>query len=358
MDGYPAVGNFDNDPEGEFVVVSSGGQVRLHDTNCQPIWTAQIPGATQAYFGGPPTIADYDGDNEAEVGIAANNSYTVFDTNGSLLWQMATQDASSGNTGSSVFDFEGDGFAEAVYADETRLWVFNGINGEVKLESTDHASGTWTEYPVIADIDGDNHAEIVVTNNDTITGIPINGISVIEDADDSWRPARRIWNQHAYSITNVNDNGTIPANPAPNWSSYNNFRSGDMSAALPGADYPDLTATIDEVCSRLCDEGSLTVSVRVSNQGFASVPKDFQLALIAETDAGDVVLETRTISGGVGSGIMRESLVFDLTEIDTEAINDLRLEVDGGDNAPDGGTYMECNEENNSDNWGLAPCLE
>ncbi len=43
-----------------------------------------------------------------------------------MSWQATTNDASSGNTGSAVFDFEGDGIAEAVYADETRLWSFAG----------------------------------------------------------------------------------------------------------------------------------------------------------------------------------------------------------------------------------------
>jgi hypothetical protein len=355
LDGYPAVGNFDSDPEAEFVVVSRGGEVRLHDTDCKLIWTAYIPGASGSGFGGPPTIADYDGDLEPEIGVAANNSYTVFDTDGQVLWQMPTQDASSGNTGSSVFDFEGDGYAEAIYADETRLWAFNGVNGEVKLESTDHASNTWTEYPVIADVDGDDHAEIVVTNNNT-GGIQITGITVIEDENDSWRPARRIWNQHAYSITNVNDDGSIPMNPDPNWATFNSFRSGDMTAALPGADYPDLFVNIDDVCTLFCDEGSLTVAGRVGNQGFAHVIKDVEVVLYGETASGDVELGRLTVTGGISSGALRESFEFNLQDVDVEALLDLRLEVDGGNNATDSGAYSECDEENNTHNWGQAIC--
>ena len=37
-------------------------------------------------------------------------------------------------------------------------------------------------------------------------------------------PSRRIWNQHAYHITNVNDDGSVPVKQADNWRSYNNFR--------------------------------------------------------------------------------------------------------------------------------------
>jgi hypothetical protein len=356
LDGYPAVGNFDADPEGEFIVVSQGGEVRLHDTNCQPIWTASIPGASGYGYGGPPTIADYDGDLEPEIGVAANSSYTVFDTDGQVLWQKPTQDATSGNTGSAVFDFEGDGYAEAIYADETRLWVFNGISGEVKLESTDHASNTWTEYPVVADVDGDDHAEIIMTNNNT-GGIPITGITVIEDVDDSWRPARKIWNQHAYSITNVNDDGTIPRIPDTNWATYNSFRSGDMTAALPGADYPDLIAVIDDVCTLFCDDGELTISARIGNQGFAPVFKDVEIVLYAETAAGDVEWARQMVSGGIDSGGLGESITFEVTGVDLSTVTDLRLEVDGGNSATDGGAYSECDETNNTGAWGKPICF-
>jgi hypothetical protein len=184
-DGYPAVADFDGDMEGEVVVSSGNGEIRLQDGDCSVIWRGFIPGATQSYYGGPPTIADYDGDLEPEIGVAANNSYTVFDTDGTILWQMPTQDISSGNTGSAVFDFEGDGIAEAIYGDEIRLWGFNGPDGAVKLESMDHSSNTWTEYCTIADIDNDDHAEIIIPNNNTGVG-SVTGITVIEDADDSW----------------------------------------------------------------------------------------------------------------------------------------------------------------------------
>ena len=42
-----------------------------------------------------------------------------------FLWIKQTQDCSSAATGSSVFDFEGDGKAEVVYGDETTLHVYD-----------------------------------------------------------------------------------------------------------------------------------------------------------------------------------------------------------------------------------------
>jgi hypothetical protein len=157
-DGYVAVANFDNDPEGEVVVVNSS-TIRLLNHDYSEIWSEPLGG------GGPPTVGDFDGDGEPEIGVAGWAQYTVYETDGSILWSRTTQDNSSGVTGSSVFDFDGDGIAEVVYADEMSLWVFSGPDGSVRLQSPHHQSYTWLEYPVIVDVDADGAAEIVVPNN-------------------------------------------------------------------------------------------------------------------------------------------------------------------------------------------------
>jgi hypothetical protein len=51
-------------------------------------------------------------------------------TNG-VLWTRPSQDTSSAVTGSTTFDFEGDGRVEAVYADECFLRVYDGLSGDV-----------------------------------------------------------------------------------------------------------------------------------------------------------------------------------------------------------------------------------
>jgi hypothetical protein len=50
-----------------------------------------------------------------------------------VVWQVQNHDLSSSVTGSSVFDFEGDGKAEVIYADECFLWVFDGQTGAVRF---------------------------------------------------------------------------------------------------------------------------------------------------------------------------------------------------------------------------------
>jgi len=262
----------------------------------------------------------------------------VFEKDCSVKWQANTQDASSGNTGSSVFDFEGDGSAEAVYADETKLWAFNGADGTVKLQSTQHANGTWLEYPAIADVDADDHAEIVVAN----TGSKL-GIYVFGDAGDSWMPGRKIWNQHAYSITNVNDDGTIPAVTVTNWLSYNNFRSGDLAAATGGA-LSDALPVAGDVCIEECRSGRVYVVVAVGNQGTSELPAGVAISAYAITDADPVYLQTQVVPDAIASGASSLGLEFDFATADLPygAVEFIADDDNGR------ASITECNEDNNT----------
>ena len=57
-------------------------------------------------------------------------------------------------------------------------------------------------------------------------------MQVIRDKMDRWIQARRIWNEHAYHVTNVREDGTIPMIEAPSWQRLNTFRT---NAQINGA---------------------------------------------------------------------------------------------------------------------------
>jgi hypothetical protein len=117
------------------------------------------------------------------------------------------------------------------------MFVYDSIDGSVLLQ-TSRASGTLSEYPVVADVDNDGSAEIVVVSN-RYAGLPDPTVQVIRDVEDRWIQARRIWNQHAYHVTNVREDGTIPQFEPPHWHTVNTFRTNaqieDGSVCIPPA---------------------------------------------------------------------------------------------------------------------------
>ena len=133
---------------------------------------ASVDDASQPIYGGPVTIGDFNKDGLPEVGIASTGYFGVYDpkckkyeagkcADKGVLWERVSQDASSGRTGSSLFDFDGDGQSEAVYADECFTRVYDGQTGKV-LFSARRSSSTSIEAPVIVDVDDDGSAEILM----------------------------------------------------------------------------------------------------------------------------------------------------------------------------------------------------
>ena len=292
-DGFTATGNFDADDQGEVVIVR-GGTIYIvnHDgtplvVGGQPVRIAIPVDDCTKNEGGPPTVADFDGDGRAEIGVAAADFYVVADldclgsptpagcSDPGIRWKAANFDCSSRVTGSSVFDFDGDGKAEVVYADEQNFRIFDGTTGMVR-QSIANTSRTRLEMPIVADVDNDGNAEVVFVENTTAATGGHQGLRVIGDATDSWAATRRVWNQHAYHVTNVSELGAIPAHEPANWTVASpNTVSGKMnnfSQNLPDFDAlaaPDLTVALDLIplgCTlqaHVCNAGDVVVGAGV-----------------------------------------------------------------------------------------------
>lgn len=249
--GFVAVANFDDDPQGEIVVVSRGTLTILnHDlsTFWGPVPLAVGSTASpQPGNGGLPVVADFDGDGRPEIGVAGAQVYAVYDpdvvldddsaTEDAVLWKSPIDDSSSSSTGSTVFDFDGDGTAEVVYADQEFVRIYAGPTGDVRW-SRPNGSNTRSEAPVVADVDGDGEAEIVVAAEraTTVSGSSYPaGVRVFGSPGNNWVSTRAIWNQHAYDVTNVDADGTIPAVPAVNWltAGLNSFRQQHLPTDDP-----------------------------------------------------------------------------------------------------------------------------
>ena len=331
---HPAVADMDGDGVGE-VVLSGSRAITIVDNQCFLRHHAFLGDDGD---GGPATVADYDGDGQPEIGVASYSYYFVMESDLTELWRAPVSDGSSNQTGSSVYDFDGDGYAEVVYAGELNLWIYSGVDGTVRLQETSQDSCTTLEYPITVDVDGDGQIEIVLVDG--------NGIRVVGDRDNTWVPGREIWNQHAYSIFNVNDDLTIPAYQRANWPEFNSFRSADQRLNNgDGANLVDAYAMEVDRCEVECAAGMVQLTLRGANQGLADATDGINLALYAEqADGSRSLLETIPADVMVRSAYTTEGYTLRLEMVDLPTGTLILVADDDGTGM---GVIEECDEENN-----------
>jgi hypothetical protein len=237
--GYPQIANLDDDPEPEILLTSDDGISLLEHTG-ESIFENLTP--TGDPTGGfnwmrPAAIHDFDGDGQAEFALSSVEHYAVYESDGTIAWVTDVSDE-TGQAGGTAFDFLGSGAADAIYADEWSMFVYDD-EGSVLLE-IERTSATLIEYPVVADVDDDGSAEILVVSNPGWENLGIPALQVIRDVEDRWIQARRIWNQHSYHVTNVSENGAIPQFEPPSWEMLNTFRTNAQIEGGAVCDPPEI----------------------------------------------------------------------------------------------------------------------
>ena len=393
------------------VVTVGGSVVRLYTLEGQQLLTGSLSG------GGPPTIGDFDNDGFPEIAAAGGTFYAVYDLEckdagpgclgNYIRWQQPSKDASSATTGSSIFDFEGDGEAEAVYADECYTRVYEGPTGEV-LYSAFRSSCTWYENPVVADVDNDQNTEIVVPSNPNCNvscpaidpihrgirceedlecpsgtcdagfcrcanaeqcpaehtctsplpgtpgsgntcraqrpnGAKKTGVRVLRDRLDRWASSRGVWNQHAYSVNNINEDGTVPKTSEwtqnhvdPKLNTYRQNAQGDVGAEA----LPDVTAEfIPPYCQY--DGGVTTLNAEVCNRGVKTLGAGLNTAFYGGDP--EMLLCVATLEDNLAAG----ECVLATCEVNGEVMGKVRVE--GNDNGEGVQNALECYPENNGD---------
>ena len=318
----------DMDLDGDLDVVYTVG---YSAENRLVIWDGQTPQVLLNKFLSPrnqvsrANIADFDGDGYLEVGLhyqidpnsATPGTYAVVDdiltTNGDLLWSIITTDQSS-TTGSTVYDFDGDGDSEVVYRDEDNLRILDGRTGQVIYISACQ-SGTRWEYPVVADVNGDGTTNIICT----CTG---QGVTVFESNNLPWVPSRSVWNQHGYNVTNVNDDLTIPTTPASNLGfggQFNNFlkqssklneTTFEPELTVADASWSSITMGNQSGCP-----SSYEVTLTIENTGNGILSADMPISLYRNdpTQAGSNLLQTILLGNQLQKG-QTETITVALTE--------------------------------------------
>jgi hypothetical protein len=220
--GHSAVADLDEDGLPEVLVMGDKGVTVLEHDGTVKVKDAKPMANPGGWYWQPPAIHDMDGDGAPEIALGTTDLYGVVEADLTVAWTAPVTD-SSGFAGGTAFDFLGSGTAQGVYADEATLFVFDA-DGQVLTQSP-RSSATQIEFPVVVDVDADDSAEMVVVSNEIQGAQTQPAVQVIRDKEDRWVPARRIWNQHSYHVTNVREDGTIPQFEAPSWESFNTYRT-------------------------------------------------------------------------------------------------------------------------------------
>jgi hypothetical protein len=119
----------------------------------------------------------------------------------------------------------------------------------------------------------------------------VSGIRVYSDANDRWVRSRTIWNQHAYAVTHIDEDGTIPKSSAwkKNWlqPELNNFRQ-NVPGNADGQDTPDLTAGI---AGFTCGSAGAKLNAPICNRGTSPLGAGVNVGFY---DGTTKVCETKT----------------------------------------------------------------
>ncbi|MCB9330986.1 MAG: VCBS repeat-containing protein [Lewinellaceae bacterium] len=270
-DGFTSIADFDRDGDLDAIVQGrKGGQNTVYCWDIQtPVIMREFQLPTNWHEGASRVnIADLNGDGQLEVSFVEFPQLFALKNDFSILWTVNTIDPSS-VTCSSVYDFCGDGSADVIYRGQSFLQVIEGATGLVKWQDQ-CLSATHIENPLVLDVDGDGQTEIVIEcgsngtqDQGTVVAYEAVGLPGIS--------SRRVWNQHAYFNTNINEDLSVPRiqqNPHIVGDSLrmNSFLNQFFNPTFPAPD------GVLDALSLICVGDSIEISLSVCNDGDNVLP--------------------------------------------------------------------------------------
>ncbi len=167
----------------------------------------------------------------------------------------------------------------------------------------------------------------------------VSGIRVYSDANDQWVRSRTIWNQHAYHVTHIGEDGVVPQTSMwdKNWEQpeLNNFRQ-NVPGGPNGTSVPDSTA--GAALFDGCLGGQATLTVDVCNRGSAPQGSGIVVGFYV---AGTKICETATSQALAPEECESVSCVWNAPPGTSAQAVDVDVV------ANDGGGAAECHDNNN-----------
>ena len=319
-----------------------------------------------------PFCGDLDGDGLPEILTETDEGTYIyyFDTasSGSMAFTQIT--SMSGTPGYTAFDFNQDGRYEVVWRGMSDLAIMDGqkikqntppFNVGTSLVAY---SGTIAEYPVVADVDGDGHAELLVSrgywawtpNNHHDYGC----ISVYTSATlGAWNSARKVWNNWAFDNALVNEDLSVPQHPFntatrfPNGKQpLNGFRLPVPNIDRDGNLYnPAADLELVQVEEVQMEDDSIRLSLQLRNNGDATLLAPFGISVYGHSYRGPLLMvdslstALRPDSSVTCTLSVPLAILCSLSEGDSLliAVNDKGLGI-----AQHGGQQGECDTANNT----------
>ncbi|MEI8255034.1 MAG: hypothetical protein WCJ30_05115, partial [Deltaproteobacteria bacterium] len=244
--------------------------------------------------------------------------------------------------------------------------VFAGTDGRVLMDIP-NISGTATNYPTVADLNGDGRAEFILVSDSYyarsgIVPCPastprVDGVRVFRDANDNWQATRAIWNQHSYHVTNVcdgvdaacdpaeNHHGAVPRRERSSWTgglnSYRvNARYGTVARNAPDLVVADVFADVS-TCP-----AAFTIRADIANRGSLAIGADTPVSFYRENAGGTPTLLGRLPLGRTlpPGGVTRLELRVPVASGEPTRV---RIYVVPNDDGAGHAIYRECDSSNN-----------
>ena len=393
QDGNVAVADFDMDGQLDVLVVIDRTSNTYSDTAYIYAYNP-VNGDILFVHGhyaktiGYPLVGDIDGDGYLEfvyidyktpVSTSRITAMKYDPQNGLQTQWQATHADESGQTSMTLFDFNQDGIMEIIYRDQDRLRIING-SGKSHLTGNDTipfynlytksmSAGTWKEYPVVADVNGDGAAEIV-TCGKVNSGLGwVGGELWVIGGIHPWAPARPVWNQYMYNVTNVNNDLTIPV---PLFDNATAFTDPQGVVRRPFNNFLQQATTLDQYGRPFLPMANLTISlnpaitfdgdhiqtiITICNTG----EKTFEGPLLVSTytSSGDLIQTEEMIQSLQPGECVTMTLNINvslLTAYDTPYPLRVSVNDQGEGVAQYGGLQAECDTSDNSVFFDGRPC--
>ncbi len=181
-----AVADLDGDGKAEIVHLRSSGESNVDNRGIfiyshDGVLQRRIP--LQTYWFTPLTIADVDGDGRSDIVLGADGTVYAFRDDGRSIWAYKvppdvpsdpvlapfyTQPSEPyrvANAAPQVYDLDGDGVAEVVFAAHSRIMILDGRSGLRKLDPYWTFNDSYNDVSALLLIDADNDGHVDIVQN-------------------------------------------------------------------------------------------------------------------------------------------------------------------------------------------------